>query len=139
MPSPAGPHLDRLAAVFGRLRAPGGCPWDRDRSLADLGRYLREECGDLLANLVFTVEIARERGWFDIEAVTRGACEKIVRRHPHVFGDAKASTSAEVEVLWNRIKAEERAGAVKASKGKARTMVRTKPKTKSTRTKVVRP
>ena len=133
MTSPAGPHLDRLAAVFERLRAPGGCPWDRERSLRDLGRYLREECdevvaaveaaegggdpqalreecGDLLANLVFTVEIARERGWFDLESVAKGACEKIVRRHPHVFGDAKAETPEEVEALWQRIKAEERGG-----------------------------
>jgi len=129
--SPPGPHLDRLAAVFERLRAPGGCPWDRERTLGDLGRYLREECdevvaavgaaekggdpqalreecGDLLANLVFTVEIARERGWFDMEAVARGACEKILRRHPHVFGDAKADTPEEVEALWERIKAEEK-------------------------------
>ncbi len=131
MASPPGPHLDRLAAVFERLRAPGGCPWDRERTLGDLGRYLREECdevvaavgaaekggdpqalreecGDLLANLVFTVEIARERGWFDMEAVARGACEKILRRHPHVFGDAKADTPEEVEALWERIKAEEK-------------------------------
>jgi len=129
-----GPHLDALVAVFERLRAEGGCAWDRERTLADLGRYLREECeeavaalgaadrgegepgafreecGDLLANLVFTVQIARERGWFDMDEVARGACEKIVRRHPHVFGDAKADTPEEVEALWQRIKAEERSG-----------------------------
>ena len=129
-------------SIFERLRAPDGCAWDRERSLADLGKYLREECdevvgaiaaitdvgdgtaaadppladavreecGDLLANLVFTVQIARERGWFDMEDVARGACEKIVRRHPHVFGDAKAETPEEVEALWRRIKAGERAG-----------------------------
>lgn len=120
-------------AIFERLRAPGGCPWDRDRTLADLGKYLREECdeavaeirrlsrgkgdpdalreecGDLLCNLVFTVQIARERGWFDFEDVARGACEKITRRHPHVFGGAEARTSEEVEVLWRRIKAREKA------------------------------
>lgn len=131
---PAGPHLDRLAAVFERLRGPDGCPWDRERSLLDLGRYLREECdevvaaiaaveeggkdpqalreecGDLLANLVFTVQIARERGWFDLEDVVRGACEKIVRRHPHVYGDATAETPEEVEALWRRIKDGERRG-----------------------------
>ena len=143
---PPGPHLDRLAAVFERLRAPDGCAWDRERSLADLGRYLREECdevvaaigalgppgesggegaaadprladavreecGDLLANLVFTAQIASERGWFTLEDVARGACEKIVRRHPHVFGDAKAGTPEEVEALWRRIKEGERSAA----------------------------
>ncbi len=141
---PPGPHLDRLVAVFERLRAPGGCAWDRERTLADLGKHLREECdevvadiaaveaggkdpdalreecGDLLANLVFTVEIARERGWFDMEAVARGACEKIVRRHPHVFGDARADTPGEVEALWRRIKEEEKAGR-RAASGEAGT------------------
>ncbi len=128
-----GRQVDRLEAVFARLRAPGGCPWDRDRSLGDLGKYLREECdevvaeirrlsrgrgdpealreecGDLLCNLVFTVQIARERGWFDLEDVAKGACGKITRRHPHVFGRAKAETSEEVEVLWRDIKAREKA------------------------------
>ena len=127
-----GRHLDRLVGILERLRGPGGCPWDRERTLGDLGRYLREECdeavaevrrlargrgdpealreecGDLLCNLVFTVQIARERGWFDMEAVARGACEKIRRRHPHVFGGAKAATSGEVEALWERIKAGEK-------------------------------
>ncbi|HEU4395703.1 MAG TPA: MazG nucleotide pyrophosphohydrolase domain-containing protein [Planctomycetota bacterium] len=130
----AGPHLDRLVAVFERLRAPGGCPWDRERSLGDLGKHLLEECeeavteirrltrrrgdpealreelGDLLCNLVFTVQIARERGWFGMEEVARGAVDKIVRRHPHVFGGAKAGTAEEVEALWANIKARERAG-----------------------------
>jgi uncharacterized protein YabN with tetrapyrrole methylase and pyrophosphatase domain len=131
---PAGRHLDRLVSVFERLRAPDGCPWDRERSLEDLGKYLREECdevaadirrlsrgrgdpealreecGDLLCNLVFTVQIARERGWFGMEEVARGAVEKIVRRHPHVFGTARAETAEEVEALWRDIKAGEKAG-----------------------------
>jgi MazG family protein len=131
VPSP-GPHLDRLVSVFERLRAEGGCAWDRERTLEDLGRYLREECdevvaaigeaesgaaapaalreecGDLLANLVFTVQVARERGWFDMEEVARGACEKIVRRHPHVFGGEEARDSRESLAHWDRIKAEEK-------------------------------
>jgi uncharacterized protein YabN with tetrapyrrole methylase and pyrophosphatase domain len=142
-----GRHLDRLETIFARLRAPGGCPWDRERSLGDLGKYLREECdevvadirrlergrgdpealreecGDLLCNLVFTVEIARERGWFDLAAVARGACEKIVRRHPHVFGGAEAGTAEEVEALWRELKERERAGdggARRRARGKAR-------------------
>jgi uncharacterized protein YabN with tetrapyrrole methylase and pyrophosphatase domain len=129
-----GRQVERLVGIFERLRAPGGCPWDRDRTLADLGKYLREECdevvadirrlsrgkgdpealreecGDLLCNLVFTVQIARERGWFDFGDVAEGACAKITRRHPHVFGRAKAETSEEVEVLWRNIKAREKAG-----------------------------
>jgi uncharacterized protein YabN with tetrapyrrole methylase and pyrophosphatase domain len=142
-----GRQLDRLVSIFGRLRGPDGCPWDRDRTLGDLGRYLREECdevvadvrrlergkgdpealreecGDLLCNLVFMVQIARERGWFGMEDVARGACEKITRRHPHVFGGARAETAEEVEVLWRRIKAgEKRRGsqpkaAVRAARG----------------------
>jgi len=139
-----GRHLDRLVAVFERLRAPGGCPWDRERTLGDLGRYLREECdevvadirrlgkgrgdpealreecGDLLCNLVFTVQIARERGWFTLEDVARGACEKIVRRHPHVFGGAKAETPEEVEALWRSIKAGERAAKAGPGAGRRR-------------------
>lgn len=141
-----GTPVDRLEAVFARLRAPGGCPWDRDRTLADLGKYLREECdevvaeirrisrgrgdpealreecGDLLCNLVFTVQIARENGWFDLADVAKGACAKITRRHPHVFGGAKAGTSKEVEVLWQSIKAREKAGrrAAPASRRRSR-------------------
>jgi uncharacterized protein YabN with tetrapyrrole methylase and pyrophosphatase domain len=135
----AGPHLDRLVSVFERLRAPGGCAWDRERTLRDLGKYLREECdevvadirrlergrgdpealreecGDLLCNLVFTVQIARERGWFGMGEVARGAVEKITRRHPHVFGGARAETPEEVEALWRDIKAGEKAGRRRAA------------------------
>jgi uncharacterized protein YabN with tetrapyrrole methylase and pyrophosphatase domain len=124
---PRPPALERLVAVFARLRGPGGCPWDRERTLRDLGPFLlgecreavaamrkgdrenlREECGDLLANLVFTVRLADERGWFDMKDVVDGACEKLVRRHPHVFADATAGTPEEVEAQWQRIKREER-------------------------------
>jgi uncharacterized protein YabN with tetrapyrrole methylase and pyrophosphatase domain len=131
--------LDALVAVFGRLRAPGGCPWDRERTLRDLGPYLlgecreavaamrkgdadnlREECGDLLANLVFTVELARERGWFDMKAVVDGACAKLVRRHPHVFGSASAATPEEVEAQWQRIKTKERRAKAAAAARSAR-------------------
>lgn len=146
-----GRQVDRLVGIFARLRAPGGCPWDRDRTLADLGKYLREECdevvdeirraprrrgrrealreecGDLLGNLVFTVEIARERGWFDLEDVARGACEKLTRRHPHVFGGARAETSEEVEVLWQDIKAREKAARRGRGKGRGSRAGRGKP------------
>ncbi len=136
---PGSADLDALVALLARLRAPGGCAWDRERTLEDLGKYLRgecdevvaaigegdpehlrEECGDLLANLVFTVEIARERGWFDMASVVEGAHAKLVRRHPHVFGDATASTPGEVEAQWQRIKREEARAKHAGARGGAR-------------------
>jgi len=132
---PARADLDALVALFERLRGEGGCAWDRERTLEDLGRHLREECdevveaigegdpehlreecGDLLANLVFTVQIAREHGWFDMAAVAEGARAKLVRRHPHVFGGAKAKTPREVEAQWQRIKREERRGSASGAR-----------------------
>jgi len=116
-----------LVAIMARLRGEGGCPWDRAQRMEDLARYLREEAeeaaqaiasgrraevaeelGDLLFNVVFAARIAEEEGAFDIETVLAGIRDKIVRRHPHVFGDASAATPEEVLVHWNRVKAEER-------------------------------
>jgi len=110
-----------------RLRGPGGCPWDREQTLNDLGGYIREEAeevvkaiesgdmahvreelGDLLFNLIHAARIAEEAGAFDISQVIEGAREKIVRRHPHVFGDEKATTTEEVLAHWERVKAEEK-------------------------------
>ncbi len=126
--------LDRLCDIMERLRAPeGGCPWDREQTLATLFPYLREELeeaasaaervasgelqpsdlreelGDLLFNVVFTVQLCREKGWFSMEDVVTGAAEKIMRRHPHIFGDEEAETSEDVERIWQRVKNEERA------------------------------
>ncbi len=119
--------FDRLVALMARLRAPDGCPWDQEQTLPDLARYIREEAeevaeaietgepdairselGDLLFNLIHAARIAEEAGEFDMNDVIRGAHEKIVRRHPHVFGDAQARTKEEVLEHWNRIKAEEK-------------------------------
>ncbi len=132
-PPPQSRGLSDLVALFERLLGPDGCAWDRERTLEDLGRYLREECdevvaaidavengdgdpdmlreecGDLLANVVFTVQLAKARGWFTMDDVAGGAWEKLVRRHPHVFGDAEADTPEEVEALWQKVKTEERA------------------------------
>ncbi len=116
-----------------RLRRPGdGCPWDLEQSLDSLFPYLREELeeaaeaaaevqrgeahpddlraelGDLLFNVVFTVELCREKGWFGMGDVVAGAAEKITRRHPHIFGDLSAATPEEVERIWNDVKAAER-------------------------------
>jgi len=123
----AGSLFDELVAVMARLRAPDGCPWDREQSMEDLGRYIREEAdevvdaiangsaddvreelGDLLFNLIHAARIAEEAGDFTIADVVAGARDKIIRRHPHVFGDEQARTKEEVLEHWNRIKAEEK-------------------------------
>jgi len=123
-----------LVSIMARLRAPDGCPWDREQKAEDLARYLREEAeevslavasgepgavceelGDLLFNIVHLARIAEERGEFAIADVIAGARDKIVRRHPHVFGGEKATTTEEVLAHWNRVKSEEK----EARKGRA--------------------
>ena len=122
-------EMDRLRAIMDRLRGPDGCPWDREQTLASLRTYLveeayevieaidrgaaadlREELGDLLFQIVFQCRIAQERGDFDIESVMRGIGDKIVARHPHVFGDQRLDTAAQVLRQWEEIKADERRG-----------------------------
>jgi len=116
-----------LVAIMSHLRGPGGCPWDREQTHASLRPYLleetyetleaidaggpdrlREELGDLLLQVVFHAEMAREAGAFTIDDVVSGLAEKLVRRHPHVFGDARADTPDAVLARWEAIKAEER-------------------------------
>ena len=118
-----------LVDVVARLRGPGGCPWDREQTHESLRPCLLEECyetldaidrddpqaireelGDLLLQIVFQAQVAAEVGAFTVEDVIAGVIDKMVRRHPHVFGDATVSGSAEVVRNWSRIKAEERAG-----------------------------
>jgi uncharacterized protein YabN with tetrapyrrole methylase and pyrophosphatase domain len=113
-----------------RLRAPGGCPWDREQTHSTLRTYLieeayevldaldstddakfAEELGDLLLQVLFHAQIAHEEGRFDISAVIREIHDKMIRRHPHVFGAAKANTAAEVLRNWEQIKAAERSSA----------------------------
>lgn len=122
------PEFGRLVQIMDRLRAPGGCPWDRAQSRKDLKPYLveetyevldaiehddpamlREELGDLLLQVVFHAQIAAEEGSFTIEDVSRAINEKLVRRHPHVFGDVKADTPEQVLQNWEAIKSEEKA------------------------------
>src|SRR5262245_47247454 len=111
-----------------RLLAPDGCPWDREQTPESLRRYvleeacevidaidqrddelLEEELGDLLLQVVFLSELGRLRGAFGPDDVVRGICEKLVRRHPHVFGEAEVSNPQEVARQWEAIKATERA------------------------------
>jgi MazG family protein len=124
-----------LVALMNRLRSPEGCPWDREQTYATLAPMLleeayeafeavesaaegkpgelRDELGDLLFQIVFYAQVAKERGDFSIEDVTNTIHEKMVRRHPHVFADAKADTATEVLRSWEAIKAEEKRAAGK--------------------------
>ncbi len=110
-----------LVALMDRLRSPGGCPWDREQTYATLAEEarqgrpddLREELGDLLFQITFFARVAAERGEFTIEDVIEQVHAKMVRRHPHVFGDTTAGDSAEVLRNWEAIKAEEKRAAGK--------------------------
>jgi XTP/dITP diphosphohydrolase len=128
----AGARFLDLVEVMDRLRSPGGCPWDAEQTHASLVKYLleeayetaeaiedgdeaalREELGDVLLQVVFHARIAQERppeagGGWTIDDVAGGIVDKLVRRHPHVFGSATAATAAEVETNWESLKAAEK-------------------------------
>ncbi|MDR6227101.1 nucleoside triphosphate pyrophosphohydrolase [Desmospora profundinema] len=118
-----------LEEIVARLRAPDGCPWDRKQTHESLRPYLLEESyefleavekedpdamadelGDVLLQVLLHSQIAREEGTFDIRDVIVNLADKLIRRHPHVFGDAKAKNATEVKQKWEEIKREERAG-----------------------------
>lgn len=124
---PAGASFPELVAVMKRLLAPDGCPWDREQDLQSLRPYLVEETyevlealergtsaehcdelGDLLMHIVFHAELRSAAGEFTIDDVVRSIVDKLVRRHPHVFGEASADSSEKVLAQWNRIKEAER-------------------------------
>ena len=125
--------FDEFVKVIARLRAEDGCPWDREQTHATLKaacieeaaevvcginvleetgnpENLKEELGDLLLQIVMHTRIAEEEGLFTIDDVIRNVTEKMIRRHPHVFGTAKADTSAEVLKAWDEIKKKEKVG-----------------------------
>jgi len=127
VPNAPHPELDELIAVLERLRAPGGCVWDREQTHASLVQYLVEEAfelvdaieagsreelieelGDVLYQVIFHADIAAEAGEFTLEDVARHMREKMVARHPHVFGDVTASTSDDVVATWEAVKAVEK-------------------------------
>src|SRR5713226_9127303 len=134
-----------LVALMDRLRSPGGCPWDLEQTYATLAPMLleeayeafdaldearqgrpddlREELGDLLFQITFFARVAKERGEFTINDVIDQVHAKMVRRHPHVFGDTKAGDSTEVLRNWEAIKAEEKRAAGKFSGEKEGTSV----------------
>lgn len=131
--------FDELVAVMSKLRAPGGCPWDHEQTYASLAQYLleeayetfdaiqeadntgdtanlREELGDLLLQVVFHSTIGKERGDFTIDEVCAGVTQKLILRHPHVFGDKKLSRAQDVLDNWDNLKADERAASGKVEK-----------------------
>jgi ATP diphosphatase len=121
--------IARLIEIMAALRTPGtGCPWDLEQNFATIAPYtleeayevadaiarndladLKDELGDLLLQVVFHARMAQEQGLFEFDDVVLAITTKLVRRHPHVFGDAREATPKEVNKLWDRIKAEEKA------------------------------
>jgi MazG family protein len=133
--------FDELTNVMARLRAPGGCPWDAEQTYASLSQYLleesyeafdaiqeadetgdttnlREELGDVLLQVVFHSAIAAEKGDFTIDEVVSSVTNKLVLRHPHVFGDKKLETANDVLQNWDELKKSERAASGKKEKEK---------------------
>ena len=123
------PAINDLLKVMAKLRSPTGCPWDREQSHSTLRRHaieevyevidaiearddveMAEELGDLLLQVVFHCQLARERGAFDFEKVTRHLVDKLIRRHPHVFGKTKVKNVDEVWANWEKIKKAEKRG-----------------------------
>ena len=123
-------RLNELLAIMARLRSADGCPWDRQQTFASIAPYtieeayevadaierddldsLKDELGDLLFQVVFHAQMASESGRFDFEAVAAAICEKLTRRHPHVFGDGARLSALEQTAAWENIKAEERGAA----------------------------
>ena len=126
-PSTTGERFERLVGIMARLRAPGGCPWDREQNFDTIKPYLleetyevfdaidqrdwpalSEELGDLLLQAVFFAQMAAEENKFRIDDSLDAISEKLIRRHPHVFGDGTAKTSDDVKRRWDEIKAVEK-------------------------------
>ncbi|OGV51458.1 MAG: nucleoside triphosphate pyrophosphohydrolase [Lentisphaerae bacterium GWF2_44_16] len=119
--------VKKLVEVISVLRGPGGCPWDREQTHKTLKPYLIEECaelmdavddndsdsvceelGDVLMHIIMSSKIASEKGHFDFNEVAKRSVEKMIRRHPHVFGEQKAATSGEVLDIWEDVKKKEK-------------------------------
>ena len=119
--------VDRLVEIIKRLRAPDGCPWDREQTHMSIRGHLVEECaelleaidredsdsmrdelGDVLMHIMLHAEIASEQGLFSFDDVAADLGDKLVRRHPHVFGDAKAYDSHDVLKIWQQVKTKEK-------------------------------
>lgn len=133
--------FDELVSVMARLRAPGGCPWDREQTYASLAQYLLEECyetfdaiqeadqtgdtanlteelGDVLLQVVFHSAIAAEKGDFTIDEVVQSVTEKLILRHPHVFGEKELETAQDVLNNWDELKKAQQKASGKIEKPK---------------------
>ena len=136
--SKTGEQFERAVSIMARLRGPGGCPWDREQTFDSIKPYtleetyevleaidnrdweeLRGELGDLLLQVLFYSQMAKEDGRFSIEDVLDHLSSKLINRHPHVFGNVNAETSAEVLRNWEALKAEEKKKRLEAGGGKS--------------------
>ena len=132
-----GEKFERAVSIMARLRAPGGCPWDREQTFDSIKPYTLEEAyevleaidnrdwpeltgelGDLLLQVLFYAQMAKEQGTFSIDEILDRLSNKLVDRHPHVFGDVKAETSADVLRNWEALKAEEKKKRLESRGGK---------------------
>ena len=137
MSSTTGERFERAVAIMARLRAPGGCPWDREQTFDSIKPYTLEETyevleaidqrdwdelsgelGDLLLQVLFYAEMSKEQGTFTIDEVLDKLSGKLIHRHPHVFGDVPAETASDVVRNWEAIKAEEKKKRLEAGGGK---------------------
>jgi MazG family protein len=133
-----GEQFERAVDIMARLRGPGGCPWDREQNFDSIKPYtleetyevleaidnrdwdeLQGELGDLLLQVLFYSQMAHEEGRFAIDDVLQRLSDKLIRRHPHVFGDVAAETSADVLRNWEALKAEEKKKRLEAGGGKS--------------------
>ncbi len=131
-------QIQRLKTIIDRLRSPGGCPWDLEQTRESLRPFLLEEAhevseailqgdpqkvceelGDLLMNIFLQARVAEEQGDFTLEKVAEEISDKLIRRHPHVFGDASADSPSEVREQWERIKQEEKSATGEATEPRA--------------------
>ena len=132
-------NLEELIEVIAKLRAPDGCPWDREQTHYSLRpnmleeayeavdaiddndmKHLREELGDVLLQVLLHSQIASEEGVFDIDDVSKELKDKLIHRHPHVFGNANIKTAEDVKKEWDKLKAEEKTERVSAMDGLSR-------------------
>jgi MazG family protein len=136
--STTGERFERAVSIMARLRGPGGCPWDREQTFDSIKPYTLEETyevleaidnrdwdeltgelGDLLLQVLFYAQMAKDQGTFSIDEVLDRLSNKLVDRHPHVFGDVKAETSSEVLRNWEALKAEEKKKRLDSGGGKS--------------------
>jgi MazG family protein len=145
-PTTTGERFERLVGIMARLRAPGGCPWDREQNFDTIKPYLveetyevldaidrrdwpglAEELGDLMLEAVFFAQMAAEENKFRIDDSLDAVAEKLIRRHPHVFGDASAKTAGDVVRRWDEIKADEKKSKGIVAQGRLESVPRNMP------------